>query len=96
MRTWIIPSVLVLLVAPYAEAAETGNIRGAVTDAKGNIVFPPDYTTCDPNDLDTFPGAASLEVVSTACMRDKDGDGCGRHAHGRHYAPRQPRMSRIR
>ncbi len=32
---------------------------------------------CDPADTDTFPGAAPNEIVPTACMRDKDGDGFG-------------------
>ncbi|MGH9869013.1 MAG: putative metal-binding motif-containing protein [Candidatus Polarisedimenticolia bacterium] len=32
---------------------------------------------CDPGDGGTFPGAASLEVVPTACMRDKDNDNFG-------------------
>jgi putative metal-binding protein len=32
---------------------------------------------CDPNDKDTFPGAAPKESVPTACMRDKDGDDFG-------------------
>jgi hypothetical protein len=32
---------------------------------------------CAPTDPQTFPGAAPLEAVPTACMRDKDGDDYG-------------------
>ncbi len=37
---------------------------------------------CDPNDASTYPGAGRKEVNSTACMRDKDGDGYGDDFHG--------------
>ena len=32
---------------------------------------------CAPNDPFTFPGAGTKEVFSTACMKDRDGDGYG-------------------
>jgi len=72
----------------------TGSIPAAETDtdADGYVACGPwddrqgDNPTvlgggdCDPADADTFPGAAPSEVVPSACMRDKDGDGFGAQA----------------
>lgn len=38
MRHFIFPVVLFAMVAPYAEAAETGNIRGTVSDDTGTAI----------------------------------------------------------